>query len=397
MPQTVLTPEPVAGADGEPLQQVFLGVLVVQPSPFCNINCDYCYLPHRTSTNRMEMPVLRSVMERVWESGLVGPEFQLLWHAGEPMAVPLKWYEEAFQVINAFPDAKRTIDHTFQTNATLITDKWCDFIKENEIDIGVSLDGPAFIHDHHRKTRSGEGTHEKAMKGVKTLQDNDIPFGVVAVISDISLDHPDEIFGFFHELGVDGIGLNIEEVEGANESSSLEPKPEDRVRMFLKRFYELNRDAGFPLRVREFDIARENIVDPHSNRGPDGVYFNLETNPLAMINVDAYGNFSTFSPELLGQATEKYGSFNFGNVRNNQMFDATQAPNFQQIFEDVLAGNKKCEETCEFYAYCGGASPSNKYYENGTFDSAETSHCRCMIQMPMEIVMEDMERELELS
>jgi len=394
--QSTISLEGLAESQVDALQQVFLGVLVIQPSPFCNINCDYCYLPHRTSSVRMEQETLRKVMERVWESGLVGPEFQILWHAGEPLAVPIAWYREAFATISQFPKGDQRVVHTFQTNATLISQDWCDFINEHEIEIGVSIDGPEFIHDFHRKTRNGNGTHAKAMRGVELLRKNKIPFGVVAVISDKSLDYPDEIFQYFVDMDVDGIGFNIEEVEGVNQASSLKDNPEGRVRSFLQRVYDLNKEAGFPLKIREFEIAKENILDPHQNRGPDGVYFNLETNPLSMINVDCYGNFSTFSPELLGQTTDKYGSFNFGNVGRHPFFEATQAENFQAIYQDVLEGNKMCAETCEYYAFCGGASPSNKYYENGSFKSAETSHCRCMIQMPMDIVLEDLEGQVGL-
>ena len=73
----VTDPSPATSA----MRQLYLGVLVIQPSPFCNINCDYCYLPDRTSTERMEFDTLRKVMQRVAESGLVGPEVSLLWHA----------------------------------------------------------------------------------------------------------------------------------------------------------------------------------------------------------------------------------------------------------------------------------------------------------------------------
>lgn len=395
MPLTLLDSPETLPASPEALQQVFLGVLVVQPSPFCNLDCDYCYLPNRMSKTRMEMSTLRRVMERVWESGLVtGDGFQLLWHAGEPLAVPVDWYEEAFDVINSFPGARQRILHTFQTNATLINDKCCEFIKKHRVEIGVSIDGPAFIHDHHRRTRSGRGTHDRVMLGVEKLREHRIPFGVVAVISDVSIDHPDEIFDYFVDLGIEGVGFNIEEVEGVNEASSLAKSPERRVRAFLERVFERNRDANFPLSIREFEQARENILDPALNRGPDGVYYNLEANPLAMINVDSFGNFSMFSPELLGQATEKYGSFNFGNVLKDSFFDATRAANFKRIYGDILAGNQKCSETCTFWEYCGGASPSNKYYENGTFDSAETRHCRSMIQIPMEIVLDDLEKKI---
>ena len=128
----------------------------------------------------MTTEVLRNVMKQVWDSGLVGPQFNLLWHAGEPLAVPVRWYEEAFEVISEFPNADKLVQHSIQSNGILINDKWCEFLKKNKVDIGLSIDGPDFIHDFHRKTRKGEGTHAQAMKGAAKLKEHGIPFGVVS-------------------------------------------------------------------------------------------------------------------------------------------------------------------------------------------------------------------------
>ena len=389
-------PIPVLTPDNS--EMLALGLLVIQPSPFCNINCDYCYLPNRTDTRRMDHDVLRTVMDKIWKSGLVHSPFSLLWHAGEPLAVPIKWYEKAFEIINSFPDAKDFVIHSVQTNGTLINDKWCDFLNEHEVEVGLSIDGPQAIHDHHRKTRKGEGTWDKTMRGMECLKRNAVPFGVVSVISDVSVDHPDEIYEFYRENGITGIGFNIEEVEGANETSSLQKVDGDkRVYQFLKRFYERNKADGFPINVREFQNAERNILEPGWSSKPDGDYYNQEADPFGMVNVDCFGNFSSFSPELLGQPTEKYGSFSFGNLLSGTVFDATKNEAFQKVLADIESGNRKCAETCEFYRYCGGASPSNKYYENGTFDSTETHQCRATVQMPMQIVLEHMERDLDLS
>ena len=195
-----IPPGPLSPAD---VRRLYLGVLVLQPSPFCNINCDYCYLPNRTSTQRMEFSVLEKITERLAESGLVGPEFTLLWHAGEPLAVPISWYTEAFSIIERVPELSGKVRHNFQSNGTLLNDKWCDFIKAHPVDIGLSIDGPAHIHDRHRVTRSGAGTHAKAERAAKLLQDRDIPFGVVAVISNDSLDHAEEIYRYFLDLNSD--------------------------------------------------------------------------------------------------------------------------------------------------------------------------------------------------
>ena len=39
-----------------------------------------------------------------------------------------------------------------------------------------------------------------------------------------------------------------------------------------------------------------------------------EATPLAIISIDCDGNFSTFSPELLGLPGARYGGFALGNV-----------------------------------------------------------------------------------
>jgi uncharacterized protein len=396
-----LTPDPVAlpahRLTPRNSERLAMGLLVIQPSPFCNINCDYCYLPNRTDTRRMDFSVLEKVMEKVWSSGLATAPFSLLWHAGEPLAVPISWYEQAFEIIARHPKAHRYVQHSVQTNGTLINDAWCDFFKKHQVEVGISIDGPREIHDHHRKTRKGEGTFDKALRGLECIKRNKVLFGVVTVISDISVDRPDEIYDFYREHHITGIGFNIEEIEGANTSSSLEQTGTDRIRSFFQRFFERNKADGFPLNVREFDIAQRNILEPGWSSRPGGDYYNMEADPFGMINVDCFGNFSSFSPELLGQPTEKYGSFSFGNLLGGTLFDATKNASFQHVLTDIEAGNRKCAETCQYYKYCGGSSPSNKYYENGSFDSTETRQCRSTVQIPMQIVLEDLENEFGIT
>src|SRR5207253_80463 len=91
----------------------------------------------------------------------------------------------------------RSFTYTVQTNATLINDEWIRLFKRHGVVVGVSIDGPAFIHDHHRRDGHGTGTHGKVMAGVAKLRDARIPFSVIAVLTDFSLDHPDAMFDFF--------------------------------------------------------------------------------------------------------------------------------------------------------------------------------------------------------
>ena len=77
-----------------------LDLLVVQPTPFCNIDCSYCYLPNRQSTKRISTAVLERLFAEVFNSGIVRGPFTVVWHAGDPLVLPPAFYEEAFDLLN---------------------------------------------------------------------------------------------------------------------------------------------------------------------------------------------------------------------------------------------------------------------------------------------------------
>lgn len=272
-------------------------LLIVQPTPFCNIQCDYCYLPNRDSSARLTPETFRGILIKVFGSGLVGPELSIVWHAGEPMALPIKCYSELFKVADELGTTKARLKHSMQTNGLLVTEEWCSFIQSNKIQMGVSIDGPAFLHDRHRKDRLGRGTHARVMRGVDLLRRSNIAFHVIAVITADALDYADEIFGFFVSLGIDRLGFNVEELEGVHGTSSLIGDAlEDRIRSFWKRLYELQQATRSPLRIREFEQATQNILHSHTFASSEqSISQSSQLAPLGIISVDWRGNISSFS------------------------------------------------------------------------------------------------------
>src|SRR5262245_37581909 len=129
-----------------------LQLLVLQPTPFCNLDCSYCYLPDRGDTRRMSLETLDRALRWVADSGLVREPFSLLWHAGEPLVVPVAWYEEAAALLRRYGEGQPPVTQSVQTNATLIDKEWCGYFRRRDIEVGVSVDGPAFLHDRHRRT-----------------------------------------------------------------------------------------------------------------------------------------------------------------------------------------------------------------------------------------------------
>lgn len=382
----------------EALPAAGVELLVVQPSSFCNIDCDYCYLPERASHNRMSISVFRQAIERLMAGGLIGDRLSIVWHAGEPLAVPISFYEEAFETLASLPIERERIGHSMQSNGMLINDRWCSFIAANSIRLGLSIDGPAFIHDAHRKTRGGKGTHAQVMKNVELLRKHGIDFHVIAVITEQALGFADEVFEFFLNHDIRRVGFNIEELEGTNQTSSLMNNSiHERLVAFFRRIYELQKKSDGAIDVREFDRAYRAIALAPLYDKQNTVIRNDQVEPFGIISIAHDGSVSTFSPELLGLKSSEYGDFCFGNVQNDRIDEIITTSKFQRVSKDIKAGVSLCARDCEYFSFCGGGAPSNKYYENGSFVSAETMFCRYTIKTPIDIVLEDLESSLGIS
>lgn len=367
-------------------------LVVIQPTSFCNLNCDYCYLPDRQSKNQLSLDLIEPIFKTIFTSQFLKQDFTVCWHAGEPLAVPISFYESVFERIHAanlkYNTTPCKVRQTIQTNATLINQAWCDFFKQHHVHVGVSIDGPAFLHDVHRKTRKGLGTHASTMRGISYLQQNDLDFSVIAVLTQDSLNYADEIFQFFLENGITNVGFNMEETEGVHRASSLNHTTlEAPYRAFIKRFWELVAQTNGTLKVREFEeicsliYQGDRVTNTEMNR------------PFTIVNIDHKGNFSTFDPELLSVKTDEYGNFVLGNVLSDTFESVCDTEKFRRIYQDISAGIDLCRH-CQYFGVCGGGAGSNKYWENGTFRSAETNACKNRIKVVTDVVLDALEAAL---
>jgi uncharacterized protein len=235
-------------------------LLILQPTPFCNIDCDYCYLPNRNSTARMSMETVRLATQRLVDDGLLGKSFTVVWHAGEPLVLPPDYYEQAIATVAQVVDSRCEVLYSIQTNGTLLNDAWCDLFVRHRICVGVSVDGPAELHDRHRKTRRGQGTHAAVVRGMDLLRRRGIPFHAIAVVTSASLDHADDLCEFFTTQGVAEVGYNFDEAEGQHGESSLSGY-EEVYQAFLERTLERSLHSANGFRVRELANAFRLIAD----------------------------------------------------------------------------------------------------------------------------------------
>ena len=367
-------------------------LVVVQPTPFCNINCSYCYLPAREDKSVIAHTTIDNLFSKLFASGWIEQRITVIWHAGEPLVLPVAFYRQAFAAIEAKRPEHITVIHSFQTNGMLLTAEWCDFAKEWDVDIGVSIDGPRALHDKHRVTRSGRGTFDKTLAGIRLLRREGVPFHTISVLSQDSLDRADALFDFFVAEGVEQVCFNVEESEGQHVSGLMEGGDVvARYRAFLRRFWERARSTGKVRHVREIDGVIPTIFRP-----AEAPIHNSQVEPFGMLNVDCHGHVSSFSPELLGYRNAEYDDFLVGNV-NTDSFEAMRARLAGSALQrDIAAGVEACRQSCDYFSVCGGGAPVNKLSENGSFRSTRTMFCALTQMAPVDVVLASV-KELDRS
>ncbi len=376
-----------------------LDLLVIQPTPFCNINCSYCYLPDRGNKARISLETIRQIIQRLKQDNIVESEITVVFHAGEPLVLAASFYREIFKEFDtAFKDSAVHIRYAIQTNGMLINEDWCKLIREYSINIGISIDGPQFLNDKKRIGRNGRGTFDKTMQGIALLKKFEIPYHAIAVITEESLEYALEIFEFFYQNGFYSLGLNIEEQEGINISAAvLASTSENRVKAFYEQMFDLFLKSDRHLSIREFQSSLNSIL-----RNPETIDITQlkidshQTDPLGIISVDYLGNYSTYSPELLGQPCIEYDNFILGNVSESGFARPSNTKLLDRMNKEVNDGIAKCKSECSYFPVCGGGAPANKFYENKSFASTQTQYCKYHIQMPVDLVLTYLEKELEI-
>jgi uncharacterized protein len=89
-----------------------------------------------------------------------------------------------------------------QTNGTLLNDKWISFLLDEwpDLDIGVSLDGPAEINDAHRVDYRERGTTARTEDALRRLAERGQAVGVIATVTQRSLGREREIVEYFADF-----------------------------------------------------------------------------------------------------------------------------------------------------------------------------------------------------
>ncbi len=139
--------------------------------------CRYCYVYEmadqswRTQPRRMSLETVRIVATRLAEHARAHDltAVRVILHGGEPLLAGHPWLSAAARILRDAAPPGTDLGLTLQTNGVLLTADVVAVLAEHDIQVSVSLDGPATAHDRYRRFADGRGSHAAAVAGICRL------------------------------------------------------------------------------------------------------------------------------------------------------------------------------------------------------------------------------------
>jgi len=183
-------------------------VIAKPVGPVCNLACRYCFYLEKTKLYpeengfaawSMREDVLESFIRQYIEAQEV-PVVNFAWQGGEPTLPGLDFFTRVVELQKRYSGGKR-IENGLQTNGVLLDDRWCEFLAGNRFLVGLSIDGPAELHDNYRVDRAGGPTFEAVIRAIALLKKHAVEFNTLTVVQRYNADKPLEVYRFLRESG----------------------------------------------------------------------------------------------------------------------------------------------------------------------------------------------------
>lgn len=327
-------------------------VLVKPSGPDCNLRCNYCFYRRKAGmfegkSHRMSAHVLETLIRDAMAMGVS----TFSWQGGEPTLMGLRFFENVVELEMRYGAPGTVVANALQTNGTLIDRDWAKFLAEYRFLVGISIDGPARLHDFYRKDAKGKDTHARVMQAARLLRDHGVEFNVLALVSGANVREPEAVYDFlvendFHYLQF----VPCVEPGGRGSPAVFSITPDDYGEFLVRVFDRWERD--FPrVSIRDFDdlLLRELGRNPGTCTCSDHCadYVVVEHNG----DVFACDFFVT-------------GKWQLGNITRTPLSEIADSEVLKQFGRAKRELGPVCE-ACEFLKSCHGGCQKHRIVLGG--------------------------------
>jgi uncharacterized protein len=288
------------------------------------------------------------------------PQVTVAWQGGEPTLMGVDFYRRAIELQKKHGRPGMTFENTMQTNGTLLDDEWGEFFKENDFLIGISIDGPAELHDAYRVDKKGRPTFDRVMKGLRLLQKYEVEHNILVTVNRKNANHPLDVYRFLRdEAGASWMQF-IPVVERINEDglrlyqegtsvSERSVTPEQFGRFLIQVFDEWVRNDVGKIFVQTFEATLRNWMELPSS----GMCVFEETCGLGLAlehNGDLYSCDHFVEPRYL-----------LGNIQETQIGELVAGEKQRKFGRDKRDSLPRACRECDVLFACHGECPKNRF------------------------------------
>jgi uncharacterized protein len=333
--------------------------LLVKVATRCNIDCSYCYWFRDASVydkpKLMSADVLRQLLMRIEEHvarySLV--DFPIILHGGEPLLWGVENFHRFATACEEISFRRRCeIPIAVTTNGVLIDDEWLDCFEAHDISVAISLDGPAHIHDAHRRTFQGNGTHAAVERAARKLVSRDI--GVLALAVCNPAFPPQQYAEFFAACGIGSYDIMIPD-------ATVDENPPS-IAAFYNGLFDVWLEANRGKETVQIRIISDMITALLGNNSPtEGVGHK----PVELCTVMTDG--SVEAHDVLRIAGDGFTQTKF-NIFEHPLDDVRNEPRWMAARDASINLCEKCRQ-CKFMNACGGGYLPHRFSKKNGYDN----------------------------
>lgn len=336
---------------------------IIQMTSNCNMACKYCYVGSnkRIDDNGLTNKIFKSnyntllqFIDQLLDYNEYTPT-RLIFHGGEPLLVNLSNWEMLLADLE-----KRSSDLKFsiQTNGTLFTNSHLKLFKKYHMEIGISLDGPAFLNDETRILKNGEGSFKYICKNIEKIKNYGMNCGVLVTINKRNSQHAKEIYNLFLNMEVPFTIRPIFQTQFSVPEDYL-LSPEEYATFYCEIFdlwFEDNNSDT--LLNQEFASMIAQFIKPIE--GLVSCNFSKKCNEH-FISFDFDGNLYPCN-RLWGE-----NEFYYGNITENSLKDILRNKTFENLSSRWENLSKTSCANCDIADYCYGGCPASGFYHHNNY------------------------------
>lgn len=372
--------------------------------PICNLDCEYCYYLHKEELYpsgekwRMSEPTLETYIRQYIEAQPAqAPEVTFAWQGGEPTLLGVEFFRRAVEIQQQYARSGQKIVNSLQTNGVLLNDEWCDLFEEHQFLIGLSIDGPAELHDVYRYDKQGNPTFQRVLEALKLLKRRAIEYNALVVVNRVNGDHGRRVYRYLRDNGVTflqfipivekrGVGVHAEELPVV-EVSTLAASAADSTKAADQARSEWDsRVSSRSVLPEQFGQFLVEVFDEWVQRDVGRVFVQIFDQALsAWLGIEP--SLCVFRRQCgRAMALEHNGDlyccdhyvepeYKLGNIHELPIIELANSERQQQFGRDKETTLPQYCLDCEVRFACNGECPKNRFIETPSGESGLNYLC----------------------